>query len=137
MCCKLPKTPELNKEMGKWCPHCAKPGCKIWETRPQVCRDFQCVWLASPTMPNKYRPDKVKMYVCRTNDPEIMQVFVDPSFPTAWLKEPGKDIVEVIRKQGRHMVIVCGEQNYFIKGAGKEVPKLIQEAIFSGNLEKY
>jgi len=39
----------LDKPAGKWCDHCAiGSGCKIYEERPQDCRDFHCGYLRLP-----------------------------------------------------------------------------------------
>jgi hypothetical protein len=38
--------PELKKPRGQWCRHVAQgKGCSIYETRPEVCRQFTCAWL--------------------------------------------------------------------------------------------
>lgn len=48
-------------------------GCTIYESRPQVCRDFKCVWLrikeARPSFPERLRPDNVGAMVI-TKEPE-------------------------------------------------------------------
>ena len=63
-CCKIPKieTPEFSKPLGQWCTHC-KPGagCTIYETRPQVCRDYRCAWLGADILPDAFRPDRLKV----------------------------------------------------------------------------
>src|SRR5436305_14221849 len=36
LCCKLLSITELEKPIGKWCPHCEiGKGCKIYDCRPQ------------------------------------------------------------------------------------------------------
>ena len=43
LCCKLPYT-KFKKDY-EWCSNCEiGVGCKIYETRPQVCKDFSCLW---------------------------------------------------------------------------------------------
>ncbi len=54
-------TPELKKTSGVVCENCAEPGCKIYETRFPVCRDFHCLWKHIEAMPDEARPDKLKI----------------------------------------------------------------------------
>lgn len=62
VCCRLPDIPELNKPRDTWCEHAvldrAKPGCGRYETRPEVCRSFECGWL-SGLGETQDRPDKL------------------------------------------------------------------------------
>lgn len=56
VCCKLPGIPDLGKKPRHWCRHCnplnASDGaCLIYDDRPLVCRDFQCLWLRDPNFP--------------------------------------------------------------------------------------
>lgn len=63
-CCKVLRieTPELSKPLGQWCPNCHPgQGCAIYETRPSVCRDFRCSWLATEILPDEFRPDRLKV----------------------------------------------------------------------------
>lgn len=58
-CCVVAKidAPELQKAEGEVCPHCTGSGCAVYETRPGVCRTFNCAWKRIPTMPLETRPD--------------------------------------------------------------------------------
>lgn len=46
------------------CEHQCEKGCSIYHAKPEACTDFQCVWLASQSMPlriqmsNRLRPDR-------------------------------------------------------------------------------
>ncbi len=47
------------------CPHCRprkkrgrKPGCRIYQTRPQECATYACHWLESGILENRHRPDR-------------------------------------------------------------------------------
>ena len=50
VCCSVPDIPEINKPLDEPCPKLEpdlrKPGCSIYGTRPEVCRDFRCAWLS-------------------------------------------------------------------------------------------
>ena len=41
LCCKVIAVTDFNKLPGVWCAHCVRgKGCGIYETRPQICRDY-------------------------------------------------------------------------------------------------
>lgn len=49
----------MNKMPGVTCEHCiASGGCAIYESRPNVCRDFHCAWRSLPYMDESWRPDR-------------------------------------------------------------------------------
>ena len=60
-CCVLPDidTPELKKPEGQVCPHCTGKGCGIYDTRPEVCRTFNCAWKRIASMTPETRPDRL------------------------------------------------------------------------------
>jgi hypothetical protein len=60
-CCVVPliDTPELKKPEGEVCPNCSGKGCAIYDSRPEVCRTFNCAWKRIPSMPPETRPDKL------------------------------------------------------------------------------
>ncbi|MDP3067597.1 MAG: hypothetical protein Q8M72_02885, partial [Methylocystis sp.] len=44
-CCKVLEIEEFKKPAGKLCEHCALTGgCGVYDTRPDVCRDYYCRW---------------------------------------------------------------------------------------------
>ena len=46
-CCKVLEITEFAKAAGKLCEHCLNSGsggCGIYAARPQVCRDYECLW---------------------------------------------------------------------------------------------
>jgi hypothetical protein len=49
--------PELVKPADQMCEHCSGEGCSIHESRPQLCRDWDCVWRRIVSMPLETRPD--------------------------------------------------------------------------------
>lgn len=59
-CCVTPRiaTAEISKDANTVCTHCTGSGCAIYETRPQVCRDYLCLWRKTAEMDDSWRPDK-------------------------------------------------------------------------------
>jgi len=63
-CCKVVRieAEDLQKPAGVWCPNCRPgSGCAIYDRRPSVCRDYQCLWLDTRLLPEAYRPDRLKV----------------------------------------------------------------------------
>jgi len=91
LCCKLMHIVELNKPMGQWCPNCLKSGgCKIYETRPNECRDFDCEWLRNAEVSEEWQPLRSKMVLVYVRDggANKLVVHVDAGSPLAWQSEP-------------------------------------------------
>jgi hypothetical protein len=91
LCCKLLGIAELDKPEARWCPHCApgKGGCQIYESRPAACQGFHCAWLQSSDFGPEWKPTISKMVLAREHgEVDRVTIFVDPSFPTAWQREP-------------------------------------------------
>lgn len=89
MCCKIPKIEVLEKPSGKWCVNAViGKGCKIYDTRPLVCRRFMCMWLLDANISNEWKPDKSKMYLSLELSGERLAAHVDPAAPGAWRKQP-------------------------------------------------
>lgn len=73
-CCKTHPVKEIRKAPNQWCRHCAKGrGCRIYDTRPRGCREFQCQWLKSGWAPDE-RPDKTRIVVDCVEYPGVGQV---------------------------------------------------------------
>jgi hypothetical protein len=96
MCCKVMYVPELDKPDGVWCRH-AKPGagCGIYETRPQVCRGFMCLWVLEPRMSEALKPTRSKVVLSSSHStgPDGRMTYMllascDASAPDAWRREP-------------------------------------------------
>jgi Fe-S-cluster containining protein len=54
-CCVAPDIAALDKPLGRVCPHLSEDcRCRIYETRPDVCRAYQpdelCTRIAAPTL---------------------------------------------------------------------------------------
>ena len=67
LCCTVLRVDELKKLGGVDCQHQCKPGafdepkvlgCAIHERRPQICRDYHCLWV-SGGLTDEDRPDKL------------------------------------------------------------------------------
>src|SRR5947209_3029745 len=57
VCCTELKIPQLRKQARVPCQHLTVSGCGIYQTRPDVCREFLCGWRLFEEMGDDWRPD--------------------------------------------------------------------------------
>jgi len=113
-CCRIFDIPELSKPAGTWCQHCdLGKGCKVYDNRPEVCVDFQCLWLLSQgredqreQLPQGLRPDRCKVVFSPSTNDMIMAATTLPGAPLAWQKPAVLAIIKLMTDQG--MGVVCG-----------------------------
>jgi hypothetical protein len=106
LCCKLLRIDEFQKPEGQWCIHCApgKGGCKIYNNRPNECREFYCAWLTVAELGPEWFPFRSKIVVYFEGDGNRIALHVDPASPTVWLEEP-------YYSQIKEWAIMAAEQN--------------------------
>jgi hypothetical protein len=112
-CCRVFAIPDFNKPAGKWCEHCnVGKGCKIYETRPDICATFECLWLQSQTRENKHehmrpemRPDKCKVVFSPTTNDKIMSATTMPGSPMAWRRPDVRRAIDIMVQGGFRVVV--------------------------------
>ena len=132
LCCKLPRieVPELTKAPNTWCHHC-KPGlhaCQIYESRPTICEEYVCMWLADPVMPDNLRPDKCKAIFFMAS-PIAVQCMIDKQSPPNWRSGPVHEAIEKFRENGYHVIIIRGSERTFLNGKGASIPPEIMDMV--------
>jgi hypothetical protein len=114
-CCKVMGVQEgdFHKPKDRWCPHVCGHGCNTYATRPQPCRDFDCLWLTGFGGP-EHRPDKIHGVLTATKDGGSWVIHEDPGYEghaRAVLK-PQID-QWVARGAAFYVVVVCGTKRAF------------------------
>ena len=72
-CCLVLEIKDVNSKPNELCQHCDKGvGCKIYENRPQGCREFMCMWLQMETVHLDLRPDKCGVVFEKLADDVVM-----------------------------------------------------------------
>lgn len=71
-CCTGSIIPTLNKPAHKRCDfeRRDRPGCSCYESRPDECRTFKCLWL-SGMGPDAHRPDRIGVFFTIYQTPEV------------------------------------------------------------------
>lgn len=72
-CCVLPSidTDTLRKPARTPCRHCTGHHCAVYDSRPDVCRNFYCLWRKLELMGEAHRPDRlgVMFHVVKVTTP--------------------------------------------------------------------
>lgn len=131
LCCLLLNVPEAGKPEHGWCPHCVKGrGCGIYETRPDICRGYACLWLSDGNIPDHWRPMQAKLVLDFLAPPAdapegawaVLRVHVHPKHPHRWREEPYRSDLRRIARNGlmgnpfpfNMVVIVKGEWRWIV-----------------------
>ncbi len=122
LCCKVlgviaaedETHPILPKAAGKWCSECTPgSGCRIYETRPVNCKDWDCGWIVNNgyaiwfDKPDDMRPDNLHMIV--SGESTILEAYVihvDPAYPDAPDRPKGKALLRALITWGKYKNIV-------------------------------
>lgn len=87
LCCQLPEIEEFSKPANTVCHHCQPAkGCRIYDDRPQLCRDFFCRYMTDPDLSEAWNPVMSHMMVY-AQGPQVT-VLVDPAHANIWKSEP-------------------------------------------------
>jgi len=125
LCCKLLAIPELGKRKDVWCPNCDQSGnkCMVYETRPDSCRAFDCLWLHGYGGEELW-PRKSHIVMGTTINEECnLVLYVDKFYKDAWRKEPWDSFINsFLKKTGKKVFIVCGDKRTVLFGTHQETP---------------
>ncbi|MBB4006379.1 hypothetical protein [Allorhizobium taibaishanense] len=110
LCCRLPDIEELDKPANQPCRHCNQTGCRIYEARPQLCRDFLCLWMEGHIGPEWHPQDSHMMVYGQGAQ---VTVLVDPAFPDVWQRPPYSDQMRRWASQaepkGGYVIVFIGD----------------------------
>ena len=99
LCCRLPYIDALATRAKDWCRLCIDgEGCRIYEQRPQLCRDFLCLWRTDAALGDAWDPARSRMMIYRQG-PQIT-VLVDPDFPEIWKQAPYAETLQRWAREG-------------------------------------
>ena len=119
MCCAVLEIVELKKPAGPKCVNCGDPGCRIYAERPQVCRDFECEWLTSRTLPANFRPDRIGALFMEDAEYDQYRAVCAPGRPLAWRHPRVFAHLVAVAKTGRTVVAKAGLQAWRVYASGE------------------
>jgi hypothetical protein len=133
LCCKVMAVPELNKPKDTWCEKCTKTkGCSTYETRPQICRDFACMWLQEEWIPEALKPNRCHVVFSGARDGKGIVAHVDKLYPDAY-KSPA---VSMFIKQLAKQTAVYVAHGYKLIPEGALARKSLKEFIDGQSLRE-
>ena len=103
----------------------------IYQTRPQVCRDYNCLWLRNPRVPDDWYPLRAKMVLSLHEDGTalpVLRVHIHPRYPERWREEPYRSGLRKLAAWGLDnaphykTVIVRGREWLWLILRDREVP---------------
>ncbi len=122
-CCKVLEITELAKPAGAWCAHCRKSGgCGVYATRPNVCRDYECLWKSDRGLSSRLRPDRVGAILMEDPDTDEYRAVCDPAKPLAWRTPLVFKHLVAMAKSGRIVVAKVGLKAWRIHANGEWGP---------------
>ncbi|MBB4066091.1 hypothetical protein [Gellertiella hungarica] len=87
LCCRLPDIDALDKPANEPCRHLAgEAGCRAYDTRPDTCRAFLCLWRTEAALGEEWHPPTAGMMVYRQGPQRT--VLADPRRPDRSRSEP-------------------------------------------------
>ena len=123
MCCTALEIPELKKPAGPACPNCILTGgCTIYAKRPQVCRDFECLWLTERGLPSTMRPDRLGTILMEDDDTGEYRAVCEPGRPLAWRNPLMFAHLVRVARSGRTVVAKAGVNSWRIFASGEWGP---------------
>jgi uncharacterized protein len=122
-CCKVLEIVEFKKPAGLWCEHCQKSGgCGVYETRPAVCRAYECLWKGDRALGAPLRPDRVGVILMEDPDSDEYRAVCDPAKPLAWRNPLVFRHLVAMAKAGRMVVAKAGLKSWRIRANGESGP---------------
>jgi uncharacterized protein len=123
MCCSALEIVEFKKPPGVVCPDCVGTGgCAIYESRPPVCRAFECLWLTERSLPGNMRPDLIGTLFMEDDDSGEYRAVCPPQQPMAWRAQRVFSHLVSIAKTGRTVVAKAGLNSWRIFPSGETAP---------------
>lgn len=102
-CCEAVAVHEIHKPMWTRCQHQCESGCGIYESRPEPCQTYQCLWRGGVLKGEESRPDKLGLILDLRAEGEVNVL-------SAWeMWEGAADqpkVMEMLKELGKSMVII-------------------------------
>lgn len=89
LCCKLMGVTALEKPAGRWCGHFSRTsGCAVYEARPDDCRVFNCLWLLTDALDDRWKPATSGFVLHTERGGTRLIVECDTARPHDWRRAP-------------------------------------------------
>lgn len=124
---------ELQKKATVWCAHAVKKcGCRIYDDRPQSCRDFQCLWLASSIAPPHLRPDVIHGLLTEApNEGDVSGTILheDPGYPGVAYHALKATFQRAISSGHHYVIVISGHSRQALFYGDAKLLPIAQAAV--------
>jgi hypothetical protein len=144
LCCKVFDVDWLDKPKpaGRWCHHC-KPGkgCAIWQSVPERCADYYCVWRLDPALGPEWKPERARFILTHAHEEAPLAIVLDPGAPDAHRREPyatklRETALAHLHGRGSTLVIFGGQRRALLMPEG-EIPIPDAVSLHEIRIERY
>jgi len=105
VCCYTTAVPDLSPA-NTWCQHCdIGVGCKIYNSRPEACVQFRCLWLQSSWMDDELRPDKSGVMFEVIEGRRTVVATVDPGRHEVGANPAVRKVIDNLITSGRPVIM--------------------------------
>lgn len=120
MCCRIMEIETLSKPVDARCPHQCAAGCAIYDSKPQECSSYECMWLQSQSggplepFPDEWRPDRIGIVMDGGGLDPIHKVVVARTTSVGESKLRSKPVVAFYReleRLGMRIMVKIGKRN--------------------------
>lgn len=131
-CCKILNIDSgaLQKEADVLCPNYQHSlGCKIYDQRPEQCRQWYCGWRLLDALPDDYSPDKINIAFCMEKSPKnaskmiIVARAYEMDYETAFATKTARHAFDLLIEAGHEVWLSNGILKTPIE-RGKPLPVL-------------
>ena len=98
--------PEIGKQENTHCPNDCS-GCAIHDSKPELCRDFECAYFQSNTAPLDLRPDRCGVIFSRKNE----RIFSGVLVTGVPVTDTAKGQIQAFNEQGFSVVLVSVDED--------------------------
>ena len=102
-CCRVFDIAEVQTPAGKWCDHCdIGRGCKIYNERPEACRDIRMLLAHEPEAPDPLHISRLAAAgpmqgrVRAPTNEKVIAALTMPGAPLAWQRKDVRELIEVL-----------------------------------------
>lgn len=126
LCCKLLAIPALEKSKGDLCKNwCAEKLCTIYESRPETCRKFLCLWQES-NWHQDFKPSRIGGFFWTPITEAFDGIQCEVELDKDWRGGIIEILAHMLAKNGHHVMVRQGDERVFFQGKGKPMPQGIQ-----------
>lgn len=109
----------LAKPAGKWCAHFSRArGCGIYETRPDDCRVFNCLWLLTEALDAAWKPSVAGFVLHSEDQGRRLIVECDAARPHDWRRAPYESSLRRWAEAGTEVLVFAGLRGLRLEASG-------------------